>query len=145
MASRRRQGRGKRQNAEGMHGDRTHEALIDRLQHGLPEPADPALRDEAQAAARREAAEGRREPRSRREAASGDGASDIDGESAARREPRNLEAHLPGPDGKHRLEEDRQQHDEADMKSEKNRAAKEGVEYVRKARERAPGRGPRKK
>jgi hypothetical protein len=36
-----------------------------------------------------------------------------------------LKAHVPGPDGKHRLFEDRQQHDEADKNSDKNRLAKE--------------------
>jgi hypothetical protein len=35
-----------------------------------------------------------------------------------------LKAHVPGPDGKHRLTEDRQQHDEADKNSDKNRLAK---------------------
>jgi hypothetical protein len=37
------------------------------------------------------------------------------------------ETDLPNPDrvGKHRLYEDREQHDEADMKSEKNRLARD--------------------
>ena len=93
MASRRRQEGGKKQNAEGMHGDRTHEAIQQQLKHGLPEPVDPDLRGNSQG-------------------------SDQDG--AAR-----LKAHVPAPDGKHRLTEDRQQHDEADKNSEKNRLAKE--------------------
>ena len=90
MASRRRQEGGKKQNAEGMHGDLTHAAIQEQLKHGLPDPADPELR------------------------ASGDTA-----ESAP------LKAHVPHPDGRHRLQEDRQQHDEADKNSEKNRLAKQ--------------------
>jgi hypothetical protein len=93
MASRRRQEGGKKQNAEGMHGDRTHEAILEQLKHGLPDP--PAPVDEAAAA---------------------DG--DLGGNP-------NLKAHAPGPDGKHRLFEHRQQHDEADRNSEKNRLARE--------------------
>jgi hypothetical protein len=93
MASRRRQEGGKKQNAEGMHGDRTHEAIQQQLKHGLPEPADPALRE--------------------------------NGEGTETREAAPLKAHVPAPDGKHRLTEDRQQHDEADKNSEKNRLAKE--------------------
>ena len=92
MASRRRQEGGKKQNAEGMHGDRTHQAIQEQLKHGIPEPADPELRGEAQGGAR---------------------------ESAP------LKAHVPRPDGRHRLQEDRQQHDEADKNSEKNRLARE--------------------
>ena len=94
MASRRRDVGGKKPNAEGMHGDRTHQAIQEQLKHGLPAPADPALRS--------------------------DGA---DGASAEESIP--LKAHVPLPDGKHRLHEDRQQHDEADRNSEKNRLARE--------------------
>ena len=90
MASRRRQEGGKKQNAEGMHGDLTHAAIQEQLKHGLPEPADPELR-----------------------------ASGGTDESAP------LKAHVPHPDGRHRLFEDRQQHDEADKNSEKNRLARE--------------------
>jgi hypothetical protein len=93
MASRRRQEGGKKQNAEGMHGDRTHEAIQHQLKHGLPEAVDPDLRGNSQG-------------------------SDQDGAAP-------LKAHVPAPDGKHRLTEDRQQHDEADKNSEKNRLAKE--------------------
>ena len=94
MASRRRNEGGKKPNAEGMHGDRTHEAIMETLKHGLPEPADPALQ--------------------------------ADGEDGAKAEtPEPLRAHTPLPDGKHRLREDRQQHDEADKNSEKNRLARE--------------------
>jgi hypothetical protein len=94
MASRRRQAGGKKQNAEGMHGDRTHEAIQQQLKHGLPVPADPALREEA--------------------------------ESPDAKESAPLKAHTPmAPDGKRRLHEDRQQHDEADKNSEKNRLAKD--------------------
>ncbi len=92
MASRRRQEGGKKQNAEGMHGDRTHEAILEQLKHGLPAPAAPA--DETSAT----------------EAAGENG---------------SLKAHTPAPDGKHRLIEHRQQHDEADRNSEKNRLARE--------------------
>ena len=90
MASRRRQEGGKKQNAEGMHGDLTHAAIQEQLRHGLPEPADPELR------------------------ANGDAEESVP-----------LKAHVPHPDGKHRLFEDRQQHDEADKNSDKNRLAKE--------------------
>lgn len=90
MASRRRHEGEKKPNAEGMHGDRTHEAIQEQLKHGLPEPADPALRSDAEDGAENE-------------------------ESAP------LKAHTPLPDGKHRLYEDRQQHDEADKNSEKDR------------------------
>ena len=91
MASRRRQEGGKKQNAEGMHGDRTHQAIQEQLKHGLPEPVDPNLRE---------------------------------GEGIERHEA-PLKAHVPLPDGRHRLREDRQQHDEADKNSEKNRLARE--------------------
>ena len=93
MASRRRQEGGKKQNAEGMHGDRTHKAIQEQLKHGLPEPVDPALR--------------------------------ANNGAAAEQNDAPLKAHAPLPDGKHRLREDRQQHDEADKNSEKNRLAKE--------------------
>jgi hypothetical protein len=43
MASRRRQEGGKQQHAEGMHGDRTHQAIQEQLKHKLPEPVDPAI------------------------------------------------------------------------------------------------------
>ncbi len=90
MASRRRQEQGgKPQNAEGMHGDRTHEAIQEQLKHGIGLPAEPVEADAADA------------------------------------ERGSLKAHVPGPDGKHRLFEDRQQHDEADKNSEKSRLAKE--------------------
>ena len=92
MASRRRQEGGKKQNAEGMHGDVTHKAIQEQLKHGLPEPVDPDLRT---------------------------------GEAGAEQDTTPLKAHTPLPDGKHRLREDRQQHDEADKNSEKNRLAKE--------------------
>jgi hypothetical protein len=120
MASRRRQARGKQQKAEGMHGDRTHGALIEQLQHGLPAPADPTPPGSSKSATHREAAKGHEERDS-------------------------LEAHLPGPDGRHRLYEDRQQHDEADKNSEKNRAAREGAPYSRKQPERPTSRGSRSK
>ncbi len=102
MASRRRQEGGKKPNAEGMHGDKTHQALQEQLKHGLPEPVDPELNTRTNRHTR-DAKEG-----SPRDANEG-----------------SLEAHTPGPDGKHRLFEDRQQHDEADKNSEKNRLAKE--------------------
>src|SRR5688500_7343909 len=101
MASRRRQEGGKKQNAEGMHGDKTHQALQEQLKHGLPEPADPEL-DTRTNRDTRDAKEGKRDAKEG-----------------------GLEAHTPGADGKHRLFEDRQQHDEADKNSEKNRLAKE--------------------
>jgi len=91
MASRRRQEQGgKTPNAEGMHGNRTHEAIQQQLKHGIKQPIDP---DAAAAATPEDKA--------------------------------SLKAHVPGPDGKHRLSEDRQQHDEADKNSDKNRLAKE--------------------
>ena len=94
MASRRRQEGGKKQNAEGMHGDRTHEAIQQQLKHKLSEPVDPAAQNGAEGADAKESAP--------------------------------LKAHTPMvPDGKHRLHEDRQQHDEADKNSEKNRLAKD--------------------
>ncbi len=93
MASRRRQeGSGKKQNAEGMHGDRTHQAIQEQLKHGIPAPADPALPG---------------------------GANGADAASVP------VKAHVPHPDGKHRLHEHRKQHDEADKDSEKNRLARE--------------------
>jgi len=94
MASRRRKEGGKKPNAEGMHGDRTHEAIQEQLKHGLPEPADPAPQPNGEDGAESEAST-------------------------------PLRAHAPLPDGKHRLREERQQHDEADKNSEKNRLAKE--------------------
>ena len=94
MASRRRNEGGKKPNAEGMHGDRTHEAIQEQLKHGLPEPADPVLRPHGEEIAKAEAST-------------------------------PLKAHAPLPDGKHRLREARQQHDEADKNSEKNRLARE--------------------
>ena len=109
MASRRRQEGGKKQNAEGRHGDLTHKAIQEQLKHKLTtEPVDAV------------------EP-------GGPAAAGIGGErghqpvAAATDKGDNgsLKAHVPGPDGKHRLREDRQQHDEADKNSEKNRAAKE--------------------
>ena len=94
MASRRRQEGGKKPNAEGMHGDRTHEAIQQQLKHKLTtEPVAP------------------HEP----------GGADVRGNGAR---SGSLDAHVPRPDGKHRLLEDRQQHDEADKNSEKNRAAR---------------------
>jgi hypothetical protein len=94
MASRRRQEGGKKQNAEGMHGDLTHEAIQQQLKRKLTTTED--------APAGADAADGAR--------VAGDG---------------SLKAHVPGPDGKHRLFEDRQQHDEADKNSERNRLARE--------------------
>ncbi len=93
MASRRRQEGGKKQNAEGMHGDRTHKAFQEQLKHGIGEPVDP------------------------------DAGTKVEGQEGQPGE--TLKAHVPGPDGKHRLFEDRQQHDEADKNSEKNRLARE--------------------
>jgi hypothetical protein len=49
--------------------------------------------------------------------------------AAGERASAPLDAHLPGPDGKHRLKEDREQHDDADIQSDKNRAAREGIAY----------------
>ena len=93
MASRRRQEGGKKQNAEGMHGDRTHQAIQEQLKNGTPKESNED-QDEAE------------------------------GEGRGGRD--SLKAHAaPGPDGKHRLFEDRQQHDEADKNSEKNRLARE--------------------
>jgi hypothetical protein len=94
MASRRRNEGGKKPNAEGMHGDRTHEAIQEQLKHKLPEPVDPALRPNGE-------------------------------EEIAADEAVPLRAHAPLPDGKHRLREARQQHDEADKNSEKNRIARD--------------------
>ena len=97
MASRRRQEGGKKQNAEGMHGDLTHKAIQEQLKHKLTtEPVSAS------------------EPGGPAPAGTG-----------GERGQAALKAHVPGPDGKHRLSEDRQQHDEADKNSEKNRAAKE--------------------
>lgn len=74
--------KGKQQNAEGMHGDKTHQAVIDSL---------------------------------RQRQARDDGA-----ESA----PADGSPYGANPsDGKHRLVENREQHDEADLQSEKNRIA----------------------
>ena len=130
MASRRRQGRGnKQQNAEGMHGDRTHEALIQQLQTGLPEPVDPTPPGSSKSATDREAAAGH----DRAEALPGHAGTD------------SLKDHLPGPDGRHRLQENREQHDEADKNSEKNRASKEGIAYSRNEPERPTSRGSRSK
>ena len=115
MASRRRQGHGKQQHAEGMHGDRTHQAHIQRLEHGLPEPADPTPAASSKPATPRETATGRQRP-----------------ETVPSEKPSgSLKAHLPGPDGRRRLRENREQHDEADKNSEKNRAIREGMPYSR--------------
>ena len=109
MASRRRQEGGKKQNAEGRHGDLTHQAIQEQLKHKLPtEPVEPGEPGGPAAA-------GVGGERGQQPVGKTPGAKD--------REP--LKAHVPGPDGKHRLSEDRQQHDEADKNSEKNRAAKE--------------------
>lgn len=113
MASRRRQGRGKQANAEGMHGNRTHKAHIEQLQSGTPEPPDPSDRGATNA--------------------------------AKMRRSKALREHLPGPDGKHRLREDREQHDDADLQSDKNRAAREGVPYSRHEPERHTSSDPRAK
>src|SRR5687768_10522463 len=109
MASRRRQEGGKKQNAEGMHGDLTHKAIQEQLKHKLT--TEPVAADEP----------------------GGPAAAGIGGErghqalgaAGDKGGSGSLKAHAPGPDGKHRLREDRQQHDEADKNSEKNRAAKE--------------------
>lgn len=99
MASRRRQEGGKKPKAEGRHGDVTHEALQQQLRHKLTtEPIGPD------------------EP--------GGPAPGRVGDKGNRGDPESLKAHVPGPDGRHRLDEDRQQHDEADKNSEKNRAAR---------------------
>jgi len=92
MASRRRQEGGKKQNAEGMHGDLTHEAIQQQLKRKLTTTEDEPAGEEA---------------------------------ASARAGDASLKAHVPGPDGKHRLFEDRQQHDEADKNSERNRLARE--------------------
>ena len=45
-------------------------------------------------------------------------------ESGGAEESTPLKTHVPHPDGRHRLVEHRQQHDEADKNSEKNRLAR---------------------
>ena len=111
MASRRRQEGGKKQNAEGMHGDLTHEAIQQQLKHKLTtepvapgEPGGPAPAGIGGERGHQPLGDSGDESRSR-------------GSLKA--------AAAPGPDGRHRLSEDRQQHDEADKNSEKNRAARE--------------------
>ena len=108
MASRRRQEGGKKPAAEGRHGDVTHQALQEQLKHKLTtepvgenEPGGPAP-------ARTGGDRGRQSLEAKART-NGNGA---------------LDAHIPHPDGRHRLLEDRQQHDEADRNSEKNRAAR---------------------
>ncbi len=98
MASRRRQQGGKTEHAEGMHGDLTHEAILKQLKHKVTSDSanTPAVDD----------AEG----------------GEKTGKSAAKG---SLKAHAPAPNGKHRLFEGRQQHDEADKDSERNRLARE--------------------
>lgn len=74
--------KGKQENAEGTHGDKTHEAVIESL---------------------------------RQRQARDDGAN-----SSA---PQGSPFGANQSDGKHRLVENREQHDEADLQSEKNRIA----------------------
>lgn len=98
MASRRRQQGGKTEHAEGMHGDLTHEAILNQLKHKVTtDSADTPSVDEAEGGEQ-----------------SGKGA--VKG---------SLKAQASGPDGKHRLFENRQQHDEADRNSERTRLARE--------------------
>ncbi len=98
MASRRRQQGGKTDHAEGMHGDLTHEAILKQLKHKVTtDSADTPGVDET---------EGGEKPGKE----AGKGA---------------LKPHPPAPNGKHRLFEGRQQHDEADKNSERNRLARE--------------------
>ncbi len=79
MASRRRQEGGKKPNAEGMHGDLTHEALQQQLKHKLTtEPVGP---DEPGG------------PAPGRVGDKGNG-----GANAARGDRESLKAHVPGPD-----------------------------------------------
>src|SRR5687768_2995616 len=110
MASRRRQEGGKKQNAEGMHGDLTHAAIQEQLKHKLTtepvsagEPGGPAPAGIG----------GER------------GHQALGGASGEKGNGSLKAAAAPGPDGKHRLFENRQQHDEADKNSEKNRLARE--------------------
>jgi len=106
MASRRRQEGGKKQNAEGMHGDLTHEAIQNQLKHKVTtESADTPAGDEAEGGENSE---------------KGSGKSSEKGSAKG-----SLKAHAPGPDGKHRLFEGRKQHDEADRNSERTRLARE--------------------
>ena len=108
MASRRRQEGGKKPNAEGMHGDLTHQAIQDQLRHKITtEPVAPGEPGGPVAAG-----------------SGGERGHQTNGDKAGERGREKLAAHVPGSDGKHRLDEDRQQHDEADKNSEKNRAAR---------------------
>ena len=110
MASRRRQEGGKKQHAEGMHGDRTHEAIQQQLKRKLTtEPVAPG------------------EPGG--PVAAGSGGDRGHQTNGAEPDRDALAAHVPGPDGKHRIFEDRQQHDEADRNSEKNRLARAKGEH----------------
>ena len=110
MASRRRQEGGKKPAAEGRHGDVTHEAIQQQLKHKLT--TEPVRADEpgGPAPARTGGDRGRQS---------------LDGKSSDKHNGSLKAAAAPGPDGKHRLFEDRQQHDEADKNSEKNRLARE--------------------
>ena len=109
MASRRRQEGGKKQNAEGMHGDRTHEAIQQQLKHKMTTQPVSATEPGGPAPA----------------GIGGERGHQAIGATGDKGGNGSLKAHVPGPDGKHRLREDRQQHDEADKNSEKNRAARE--------------------
>ena len=114
MASRRRQEGGKKPAAEGRHGDLTHEAIQQQLKQklttepvGADEPGGPAPAGIG--------GERGHQP------LGGTG-----GKGGGKGGRGSLKAAAaPGPDGKHRLFEDRQQHDEADKNSEKNRVARE--------------------
>ena len=108
MASRRRQEGGKKPAAEGRHGDLTHEALQQQLKHKLTTEAVGPDEPGGPAPARTGGDRGRQSL----DAKGGNG------------DTESLQAHIPGSDGRHRLDEDRQQHDEADRNSEKNRAAR---------------------
>ncbi len=113
MASRRRQEGGKKPAAEGRHGDVTHQALQEQLKHKLTTEPVSASEPGGPASAGIGGERGH-QPLSAKGDKGGNG---------------SLDAHVPGPDGKHRIFEDRQQHDEADKNSEKNRLARAKGEH----------------
>ena len=110
MASRRRQEGGKKPAAEGRHGDLTHEALQEQLKHKLTTEAVGPDEPGGPAPARMGGDRGRQS---------------LDAKGGDKGNASLKAAAAPGPDGKHRIFEDRQQHDEADKNSEKNRLANE--------------------
>ena len=108
MASRNRQEGGKKPAAEGRHGDVTHEAIQQQLKHKLT--TEPVSADEPGGPAPG--------------GIGGDRGHQSRGGTKGGKDSLKAAA-APGPDGKHRLFEGRQQHDEADKNSEKNRLANE--------------------